>query len=78
MVRPKESRRRVAEACGAASDCAASGSSSAAEALAKSGDGGREAIGFLRERLDVLFGEEDPSPDYAPCGFHLRTAQNSV
>lgn len=63
MARPKESRRRSAEDSATEWGDATGLSSSTAEAPATSGDGDREAIGFLREQLDVLLSEYDANPD---------------
>jgi hypothetical protein len=63
MARPNESRRRSPEDSGTEWTDAAGESSSTDEALASSGDGDREAIGFLREQLDVLLSEYDANPD---------------
>ena len=63
MARPKESRRRSPEDSAADPADGAGESSSTAEAPASSGDGDREAIGFLREQLDVLLSEYDANPE---------------
>lgn len=63
MARPKESRRRSPEDSATVWADAAGESSSTAGAPASNGDGDREAIGFLREQLDVLLSEYDANPD---------------
>jgi hypothetical protein len=69
MARPKESRRRVPEVAGARSSEAA---------VRSSGDGSREAIKFLRQRLDDFQLRLEAARSGIDAAFLLQTDLISV